>query len=72
MREELPMAPVWFFIGILLWIFGIIIFSMGVWQLSRPPATVLANYHPALFWGLFLTAIGAIDTFAYGPKNGKQ
>ena len=72
MREQLPMIPVWFFIGILLLIYGIIISLTGVWQLSRPPATVLANYHVALFWGLSLTAIGATYIFAYWPKKGKQ
>jgi hypothetical protein len=59
--------PIWFFIGVLLLIYGVIILIAGIGQLSHPPATVLANLHATLWGGIVLTALGAFYTFKYRP-----
>jgi len=64
------MLPVWFFIGLILLIYGIIITANGILDLSHPPATVLANLHPAIWWGGLLMVIGGIYTFLFRPRKG--
>jgi len=63
------MLPVWFFIGVILLIYGIMIFATGIYELSHPPATVLANLHAPIWWGAVLTIAGAIYTFSFRPKS---
>jgi hypothetical protein len=60
-------VPVWFFIGVLLSIYGLIIFATGIYASWHPPETVLGKYHPALWWGILLTVIGAVYTYGYWP-----
>jgi hypothetical protein len=61
--------PVWFFIGVLLLIYGLIIFVTGLRELSRPPATIFAEYHAAIWWGLLLLLIGALYTLRFWPRR---
>jgi hypothetical protein len=63
------MIPVWFFVGVILFIYGIIILCQGIYEFSSPPPTVLANTHPALWWGALLTVIGGIYVYAYYPRK---
>ena len=58
------MIPVWFFVGVILLIYGIIILCTGIYEYSSPPPTVLANTHPAMWWGALLTVIGGIYVYA--------
>ena len=53
--QEHPL-PIWFFIGILLVIYGFLIMGQGMWELFRPPAhpVVLAELHPSLWWGALM------------------
>ena len=63
------MIPVWFFVGIILLCYGLIILATGVYEYSHPPATVLADLHPAVWWGAFLAVIGGIYVYTYAPKK---
>ena len=63
------MVPVWFFVGIILLIYGVIILATGIYEFSSPPPTVLASTHPAVWWGALLTVIGGIYVYAYMPKR---
>ena len=63
------MIPVWFFVGVILLIYGIIILGTGIYEFSSPPPTVLAKTHPALWWGALLTVIGGIYVYLYMPKK---
>jgi hypothetical protein len=63
------MIPVWFFVGVILLIYGIIILGEGIYEFSSPPPTVLANTHPALWWGALLVVIGGIYVYAYIPRK---
>ena len=69
MREGPRMIPVWFFVGIILLIYGVIVLATGIYELSNPPATVLANLHPALWWGALLTVLGGLYVYLYMPKK---
>jgi hypothetical protein len=68
------MIPVWFFVGIILLIYGIIIFCSGIYELSSPPLEALSSMppwvrHPAVWWGALLTVIGGFYVYAYMPKK---
>jgi hypothetical protein len=50
--------PIWFFVGLILLIYGLIIVASGF--LSAPRPTVLAHTRPALWWGAVTTAAGVL------------
>ena len=66
--HEHHMIPVWFFVGVILLIYGVIILCTGIYEFNSPPPTVLSNTHPAIWWGALLTVIGGIYVVAYRPK----
>jgi hypothetical protein len=68
-RGDHHMIPVWFFVGVILLIYGLIILGTGIYEFSSPPPTVLSNTHPAVWWGALLTVIGGIYVYLYMPKK---
>ncbi len=69
MSEDDHMIPVWFFVGMILAVYGVIILITGIYELSSPPSTVLANLHPAIWWGALLTALGGLYVYLYMPRK---
>jgi hypothetical protein len=63
------MIPVWFFVGLLLGIFGLLILATGLAEWSHPPATVLAELHTQVWWGALLAVIGGLYTVIYWPRG---
>lgn len=72
MSKRGHMVPVWFFIGVLLTIYGVIILVTAIADFSRPTTVVLANYHPGIFGGILLLSIGAFYTFWFWPGRRKN
>jgi FtsH-binding integral membrane protein len=61
--EESPrheeMLPVWFFVGIILLVYGVITLITGLTELHHPPDTVLAaELHPTIWWGVVILLVG--------------
>lgn len=56
------MLPVWFFIGIILILYGIMIMIQGLYDLHHPAGTVLERLHPAIWWGIIMMVVGLIFT----------
>ncbi len=55
------MLSIWFFVGLMLTVFGVIITATGVYFLFRPQqVTVLAHLNPSLWWGLIMLAAGLL------------
>ena len=69
MSEDSHMIPVWFFVGVILLIYGVIIVGTGIYEFANPPATVLSNLRPALWWGALLTVIGGVYVYLYMPRK---
>jgi hypothetical protein len=71
MHEHKGMISIWFFIGVLLLFYGIVILAAGVWELSHPPEhpVVLAELHSGIWWGLLLTVLGGWYTLHFKPKG---
>ena len=65
------MVSIWFFIGVLLLAYGVLILAAGLYGLSHPPAVVLADLHAGIWWGVLLIIMGAFYTFRFLPGRGK-
>jgi hypothetical protein len=63
------MISIWFFIGVLLLAYGILILASGLWELSSPPEhpVVLANLHVGIWWGALMIVLGGFYTFRFLP-----
>ena len=71
MSEKGEIIPVWFFVGVLFLVYGILIFASGLAEWSHPPATVLANLHAPVWWGGLLIVLGAMYCGAFRPGRKK-
>jgi hypothetical protein len=73
MVEGKGFISIWFFIGVLLLAYGIVITAAGIYGLSHPPEqhVVLENLHAGIWWGLVLLLIGAFYTLRFFPRRNK-
>jgi hypothetical protein len=69
MSEKHEIIPVWFFVGVLFSVYGVLILISGLSEWSHPPATVLSELHAPVWWGLLLIALGAIYCLAFRPRK---
>ena len=62
---------IWFFIGVLLTIYGVLITATGLFEFAFPPAhpPVLAELHASLWWGIVLLIIGLVYLLRFFPRN---
>jgi hypothetical protein len=60
---------IWFFVGVLFAIYGVLISACGVYGLFDPPKVVRADLHVDLWWGLFLLAFGLFFTWRFWPRK---
>lgn len=67
--EKHHIIPVWFFVGVLLLIYGVLILATGIYEFSVPPTTVLGNLHPAIWWGALLIIIGGVYVYHFMPRK---
>jgi hypothetical protein len=68
-EDSTRFISIWFFIGLILLIYGILITGTGIYELFVPPPRpiVLANLHAAVWWGALLTIIGAGYSYRFFP-----
>ncbi len=59
------MKPIWYFVGILLLVLGVLVLGAGLYGLmsQEPHRTVLAELHPRVWWGAIMTVAGALFLF---------
>jgi hypothetical protein len=62
---------IWFFIGVLLTCYGVLILGAGLYELISPPAhpPVLAELHTGIWWGAILLLIGLFYFIKFYPKK---
>jgi hypothetical protein len=69
MSEKHEIIPVWFFVGVLLLVYGVMILISGLAEWAHPPNTVLAELHAPVWWGGLLTVLGAIYCAMFRPMK---
>ena len=79
MADRKHFISIWFFIGLLLAVYGVLIFGSGIYELVSPaageaqsaiPRNMMANLHAAIWWGALLLALGLVYVINFRP--GKQ
>ena len=60
---------IWFFIGILLAVYGVLILGAGLYGLTSPPEreTVLGHLHAGIWWGALLLILGVLYVWLFRP-----
>jgi hypothetical protein len=68
------MLSIWFFIGVLLLAYGILILGAGLYELTSPPEhpVVLSNLHAGIWWGVLLIVMGALYSVKFRPGKGNS
>jgi len=65
------MISIWFWVGAVLGVYGLVITGAGVYYMFRPEtATALAHLNPSLWWGLVMLLAGVI--FAAAGRFGRR
>ena len=72
MSEKHHIIPVWFFVGLLLLVYGILILASGIAEWAHPPNTVLAEKHAPVWWGLLLLVLGSGYCIKFYPRRGAE
>ena len=69
MSEKNQIIPVWFFVGILFLVYGVLILGSGLAEWSHPPDTVLSNLHAPVWWGALLIVLGGVYSYSFRPSR---
>jgi hypothetical protein len=69
MSETKHVIPIWFFIGILLTVYGVLILGAGLWDVINgiKRDVVMAEAHAAVWWGILLLALGGFYCIRFRP-----
>ena len=62
---------IWYFIGLLILVYGVLILGAGIQELVSPPANplVLAELHVGIWWGALLVFLGGLYTYLFRPGS---
>ena len=63
--------PIWFFIGGLLGVYGLLILGSGIYGLFYPPerAVALSHLHAGIWWGSLLLVLGIVYAVKFRPSK---
>lgn len=64
-------TSIWYFIGLLLVIYGVLILGTGLYELGSPPSqsVVLSELRAGIWWGALILTLGGVYTYVYSPKR---
>jgi uncharacterized membrane protein HdeD (DUF308 family) len=73
-HPETHAISIWFFIGVVLVVYGALIMGASIYGLFVPPAheVVLAKLHVGVWWGALLLLFGIIYTVKFFPKKSQN
>jgi len=63
------MIPVWFFVGILLTIYGLVIFISGIYWFINPINIIVGYLHAGILWGLLMMISGLYFIIKNYPRK---
>lgn len=67
--------PIWFFIGLLLTIYGAMIFGYGIveWTTgSYAPGVQMTYLHTPVWWGALMTVLGLVYVAKFRPGRAQK
>jgi hypothetical protein len=67
-KRQVPL-PVWFFVGLIFVVYGVIILVTGFAEVSHPPHTELWQLRPAIWWGAVILVVGAFFVSRHGRRK---
>lgn len=59
-EHEAEPLPIWFFVGVILLVFGVLVLAGDL--VGAPRQTVLAEIRPGLWWGAIMLVAGGVFT----------
>ncbi len=64
-------VSIWFFNGVMLTVYGLMIGGYGVYELisGQTPPVVLAHLHAAVWWGGLMFVLGLIYCVKFFPRQ---
>ena len=68
MPHKPQQISIWFFIGVLLLIYGVLILGAGIFS-PAADTIVLSNLHAAIWWGALILVMGAVYTYLFRPNK---
>jgi hypothetical protein len=80
MADKKRIISIWYFIGLLLAVYGVLILGSGIYELASPPApqaqggiesNVMANLHAAIWWGALMVVLGLVYVINFRPGKGR-
>lgn len=63
------MISIWFFVGCLVAVYGVLILAAGIWP-SSPAGTeevAMQNLHLQIFWGIGMLLLGLVYVIRFRP-----
>jgi hypothetical protein len=65
------MLSIWFFVGVLLLAYGVLILGAGLYEFVSPPTrqVVMSELHAGVWWGALLIVLGAFYTYHFAPRR---
>jgi hypothetical protein len=64
---------IWFFIGVLLTVYGVLILGYGLMELAtgQTANVILASLHAPIWWGALLLALGLFYGVRFRPRRNR-
>jgi hypothetical protein len=74
MAEHKEPVSIWYFVGLLLTVYGVLIMGAGLYDLLAgvKRETVLAELHAGVWWGALLLALGVLYLHFFSPGRRKD
>jgi hypothetical protein len=72
MSDKAHQISIWFFVGVLLAVYGAIILLAGIADWSNPGNIVLGDLHVGVWWGALLLILGVIYSYIFAPNRGNR
>ena len=72
-KQQKPIS-IWYFIGLLLTVYGVLILGAGLYDLVAgiKRATVHAELHAGVWWGALLLVLGLVYAYIFSPGRQRR
>jgi hypothetical protein len=74
MSETKKPIAIWYFIGLLLTVYGVLVLGASLYDLVAGVQrnTVLAEVHIGVWWGILLLIVGLVYVYFFSPGRQKK